>query len=702
MPRMMTGDPAAASLLAGAGGATLAAALFAALSILTIAFAFAGGNRAWAQDDDEDDAPADSAAADSAAADSAAADSLKGDEDDDEDDDERPSPRRGASEGFHPSYDVRYEILKDVRNWNHLLNADYAAGDKVRLKVQSGLRSRDEQTLKRSVETRTTSSSAEYLFSETKVVGVGYSTNWNLDNNNAQAVAIENKTTNSDIKGFARLEHRTSDAIRMSANLSAGTRNNEYAKFSEEGTQFDADLGLQSTWTQALRSDVSWTGGRSASNALSLQDSVPKESENLDRTSQFRGEISFNPDASLSIRLAGLGARGQYQYPHVEEANVTETRIEDRANADFGARYNYSEKLSFGLDASHSDVEKSYNLGANATDSLLAGTRRRTNRQTRGDVRASVTYQGWKGGKTNVVLGRDQAYEQFPHQPAQEKSVEHGSVTLNHEQRFSKKLVMDVSGRMDLISYLFFRNGIPDSVPLYDRDLLASSIEWKGDYLVSDRLSTRFVLGAKDDQTINIESTQAAENNSKQSLWARPSVQIKPVPPLLLRQVYELRLDYTFFDDTTRVNFLTRKTQLDTKLTYQVSRNVDFDLTHLYQVRDEGSYDDGFDKNQQRSKQSLDLSMGFAPMQGVRFACGQRIEVNRAYEFDENGDKTLRPGPQSDTERLELFLEGSIARDFTKRLHVEAKARQTLADGATVSEREKRYYRVETAMRYTL
>src|SRR6185503_9881775 len=109
-----------------------------------------------------------------------------------------------------------------------------------------------------------------------------------------------------------------------------------------------------------------------------------------------------------------------------------------------------------------------------------------------------------------------------------------------------------------------------------------------------------------------------------------------PVPPLLLRQVYEVRLDYTFFDDTTRVNFLTRKMQLDTKLTFQVSPHVDFDLTHLYQVRDEGSYDEGFDTNQQRSKQSLDLAMGFAPIQGVRFACGQRIEVNRAYEFDEN------------------------------------------------------------------
>jgi hypothetical protein len=479
-------------------------------------------------------------------------------------------------------------------------------------------------------------------------------------------------------------------------------RQNEYAKFSDEGTQLDADLGMASTWSRSLRSDLAWTGSRSASNTLSLQDSVPQESENLDRTSQFRGELNFNPRESVTMRLAGLGARGQYQYPHAESTTVTETRTEDRANFDFGAKYQANAKLSFSLDASHTDTDKDYNLGSNATDSLLAGTRRRTNRQTRADLRATVAYQGWTGGRTSVVLGRDQAYEQWPFQPNLEKSVEHGAVTLNHEQRLSKKFITDISAKIDLISYLFFRNGIPDSVPLYDRDLLAASIEWKGDYIVSDRFSTRFAVGAKDDQTVNIQSTAAAENNSKQSLWARPSVQIKPIPPLSLRQVYEVRLDYTFFDDTTRVNFLTRKTQLDTKLSYKVTPNLDFDLTHLYQIRDEGSYDDGFDKNQQRSKQSLDLAAGFAPMQGVRFACGQRIEVNRAYEFDDNGDKQLRPGPANDTERLELFLEGSVVREVTRRLHVEARARRTLADGATVSEREKKFYRVEAAMRYTL
>jgi hypothetical protein len=701
MPRMMAGDPAATSLLMGAGGATLAAGvlasltLFASLAILTIAFAVAGGDRAWAQEDD-DDAPADSAAADSAAA-----DSLQ-QLDEGEEDDDTAGPNRNRSAGFHPSYDVRFEVLKDVRTWNHVLNADYAIGDKVRLGNTWTLRAKDEQTLKRTVQTRTSTNSIEYLFSESKSVGVRYTTNWNLDNNNAQAVAIENKTTTSDVGGFTRLEHRYSDAVQVSANLSAGVRQNEYAKFSDEGTQFDADLGLKSTWSKALRSDLAWSGSRSASNTLSLQDSVPQESENLDRTSQFRGELNFNPRESLTMRLAALGARGQYQYPHAESTNVTETRTEDRANFDFGAKYRANGRLSFGLDASHSDIDKDYNLGANATDSLLAGTRRRTNGQIRTDLRAAVTYQGWKGGKTSVVLGRDHAYEQYPHQPNQEKSVEHGSATLNHEQRFSKKFISDVSAKIDLISYLFFRNGLPDSVPLYDRDLLASSIEWKGDYIVSDRFSTRFVLGVKDDQTINIESSQAAENNSKQSLWARPSVQIRPLPPLLLSQVYELRLDYTFFDDTTRVNFLTRKAQLDTRLKYQVTPRIDFDLTHLYQVRDEGSYDEGFDKNQQRSKQSLDLAAGFSPTQGVHLACGQRIEVNRAYEFNEDGDKVLRPGPSSDTQRLELFLEGSVVREVTQRLHLEARARRTLADGTTVSEREKKFYRIEAAMRYTL
>jgi len=689
-------------MTAGLAMIVLAAAL-AAGSIAFVAV-FAGSASAQEDDPDDEDAPPDSLAADSlAAADSAAGGG----------DDARPKRPSKASGGFHPSYDVRYGIEKDVRTWNHGVNADYVVGEKVRLKNQSGLRAKDEQTLNRTVETRTTSTSLEYLLSEDVTMGVRYSTNWNLDDNRSRGLAIQTRTTNSDIGVFSRFEKAVAENLRFSATTSAGTRDNEYTQFTEEGTQGEMELGVEYTPVKSVRSDFSWSGNRATSTTTTIGAAdaladAPIEAENRDMAQQIRANFAFNPSPDFNIRVGVFDANGQYQYPHADSAQYTETRTEDRSNATFGTKYRASDRLSLGIEAGRSNAEKRYELEEGAPDDLRSPLERRVNRQTKEDARATVSYKGWTGGTTNLALDRDRSYEQFPNQQAQEKSIAHGAVTLNHEQTISAKLSTDISAKIDLISYVFFRGNDPETVPNSDRDLLAQSLEWKGNYIVNDKVATNFVLGVKEDRTVNISASQSGENNKKQSWWLRPSFNVKPIRGSTLRQVYEVRNDYTFFDDRTRQNFLTRKTQLDTKFSYQFTRAIDFDLAHFFQVRDEGSYDrarEKFRRASQRSKQSLDLSTGYAPMKGIRVAVGERIEVNRNYDFKDVDGKTRRvkkPGNAGETERVEFFIEGSVRRDLTKRLKVEARARRTLADGVTVSEREKRFYRVEASMGYAL
>ncbi len=681
--------------------------LAAALGAASLAFVAAGAGRAWAQEDEEEDAPLDSLAADSLAAADSAAGGGGG---------ARPPRPSKAQTGFHPSYDVRYGIEKDVRTWNHGINADYLVGEKLRLKNQSGLKAKDEQTLNRTVETRSTATSLEYLLSEAVTMGVRYSTNWNLDDNRSRAVAVETKTTNSDIGVFSRFEKAVAENMTFKASTSAGTRNNEYTQFTEEGTQADMELGVDYAPVKSVRSDFSWSGNRATSTTMTVgtsdasgaPDGVPIEAENRDVAQQIRANLAYNPSPDFNIHFGAFDANGQYQYPHADSAQYTETRTEDRSNASFGTKYKASDRLSLGLEASHSNTEKGYDLEEGASDGLRTPLVRRGNRQTREDARATVSYKGWSGGTTNLALDRDRSYEQFPNQQAQEKSIAHGAVTLNHDQKISKKLSTDISAKLDLISYVFFRGNEPETVPTSDRDLLAQSLEWKGNYLVSDRVATNFVLGVKEDRTVNISGTQSGENNKKQSWWLRPSVSVKPIAGSSLRQVYEVRNDYTFFDDRARQNFLTRKTQLDTKFTYQLTRLVDFDMTHFFQVRDEGSYDrvrEKFRRVSQRSKQSLDLATGYAPMQGIRVAVGERIEVNRTYDFKDVGGKIRRvkkTGSIGESERVEFFIEGSVRRDVTKRLKVEVRARRTLADGVNVSERERRFFRVEASAGYAL
>jgi hypothetical protein len=450
---------------------------------------------------------------------------------------------------------------------------------------------------------------------------------------------------------------------------------------------------------------------------------VVREDPNNDIAQRIDGTLNLNQSGPLSARLTFGDSNKQVQYPEVQTVagsapvDVVETRTENDDQLRLATKYKRSENLSFDFD---------FGRNVSARDYIFSPQRQST--ITRTDAKAAVAYSGWTGGKTNASLNRDRAYEQYPNnQLVQEKTIRHGALTLSHKQQLTKRFSTEVSGKLDLISYAFFRGApgtLPDSIaPSGDRDLLSRSAEWSGGYNAPGGFNARFALGTKQDETVNIQAATAtgapgpaADNNTKESYWARPSIQIRPVGRATLNQTYEVRVDYTFPEDKSRQNILSRKTELDTGFSYALTKKLNVEIRHFYQVRDDGSYDrfkDSFSRSVQRSKQSLRIVTGYAPLDWLRFSVTQQLEANRAYDFkevEEDGlthvKKVKRPGVQGDDERMQFSWEGSCERQITSRLKVSVRARETRTaaanDKVTVSDRERRYHRVEAVLGYTL
>jgi hypothetical protein len=600
--------------------------------------------------------------------------------------------------GFHPTYDVKYMIDRDVKTLSNTLDFNFALGPKLHVSANSAIRGKDESTLKRDAQQKTITTNIEYRLAPASALGVDFSSNWALDTDRRLSVPVESKTTATNLGLFTRAERRFANRLLVKFNASGGAENTQLRDVEESGTRGDISMDLDYTPTKKLQTQFAWRGTRSTNDATSPSG----VSENRDLGQTVSGSATYRPTQPVRLQMNLAAENKQFQSPDLSDPlRPQETRIEDRNNITLLGDYQHSTDLTFKLEVSRNHSSKDYKLHPDRSGSTDSR-----------EARATMNYSAWGGGKTTMTMARENSDEEFPHPTSasadQTKQVDHGTVSLSHDQILSTRFKSGISGTLDLISYQFARPEARKS----DRDLVTRSLEWSSDYKFSSRLNTNFVLGVKEDQTVNISADRSAENNTKQSWWLRPRLRVEPTTSSRLTQTYELRSDFTFFDQKESDNFLSRKSQVDTQFSFNVTKGVSVDLTHLYQVRDDGAFDkerDAFAKSTQSSKQSLDVSTGYSPFTGFRISFGQRIETNRNYDFkDVNGDgrvdKVKKAGVQGSNVRNQFYLGLNLQWTITRRWNVTLNGRQTVTRGTegVVSDLEKRYYQADIGMTYTL
>jgi len=622
--------------------------------------------------------------------------------------------------GFHPTYEVKYSIEKDVRAVSNAVRANYDIGEHLKVSNATSVRSKDEQTLKRKATTQTSATNLEYSLSDGTSMGVSYHATRSFDTNRSQALETETRTTASSVGVFSKLNRQLTDSLRFTADASAGTNHSDFRDVTESGTRGDLSMGLDYAPARSVKTAFTWAGTRETNDAEHAEkDTVGGRpidilvtDTNRDISQAITGRASYTPKANLRLNL-DLGANnGRFQYPE-GTTKRQETRAEDRWSAALQTAYDRTERLAFQFNLSRDQASKDYSIDIDTTnifaleDSARAKllkkayeeTRRRPSDILRSEAKATLNYKGWRGGAAKLALARDQSEETYSDTP-QSKRLNHGGILLGLDQKLSGRLSTSLSARIDLTAFEYDLEESREN----DRDVVSRSAEFNTSYAFAKNVSSSFNLGVREDRTVNIASKRVRENNSKQSWWVRPSFTFSPSEQVKINQAYEVRNDFTIFDLNESRNFLTRKTQVDTGFSYRVTKKVSFDASHQYQLRGEGSYDRRNDilfRTSQASRQSLDLSTGYSPRTGFRVAFGERIEANRNYEFLD-GRRVKKPGASGESVRRQFFGEMNLTHEVSKKLSVKLNGRQTQTLGTNVSELEKRFYVVDTAVEYKL
>jgi hypothetical protein len=183
------------------------------------------------------------------------------------------------------------------------------------------------------------------------------------------------------------------------------------------------------------------------------------------------------------------------------------------------------------------------------------------------------------------------------------------------------KARLDVAGNYELQSYLF-----DDTENNFDdRDVVRGDFAARIDYVPAAKVETNIRFTLQHNQTIFIDGTRSASNQTQQVYSIYPTLEYQITPTVTFREEGAVLANSTVFDfeqneDRDR---LSRTTELRSTIDAKVHPRVGINLRHSHRFLQDGSYrrgDDGirrFGKSSEDTSQDLTFRVDYRPMQGA-------------------------------------------------------------------------------------
>jgi hypothetical protein len=209
------------------------------------------------------------------------------------------------------------------------------------------------------------------------------------------------------------------------------------------------------------------------------------------------------------------------------------------------------------------------------------------------------------------------------------------------QRRVSSRLAVDGAARVGLHSSQY-------SDPRTDQDLLQSSGNIGGGYMLTPVCSTTVHFSVNRNQTVSIDPAASGSNNVQTIYQMNATMLFIPSKNFAIRQTYLISSDYKIYDFVESQNFLNRTRRIDTDFADTLLPFAFIRLTHSFLYRDNGSYSrltEGAERTYRLAidtyEQTLKVGCGIRIVPGVTLSAIQGLFNQRVYDYVRSS-RTLR------------------------------------------------------------
>ncbi len=635
--------------------------------LLVMILCTSGISAAWAQTDDDPAVtdPEDSEETDVDRAEEAPSEETEGG---------RTGKGAELSGGIHPTYTLTHDRNRDQATWNHRFQFDYGYTPRISVSAMSSIRKKSSLTADRVSRTRSSSNGVDFRVAEGLTMGFDVSRNWSEDATGGATGSKERLQEGLEIR--ATYNTVFLDVLNTKIVAGAGKEDREYSDVVSKGNTERISASFDFHPIEDLATTFSYSGNLRISD--SEQGGFRSRDRNIDENVNATANYAFGENQRINFTVSGH--RTEAQYP---SGGAQETRTMNDRSVGINTDLQFFSGFKVGVKFNGNDARTAY---AREPD--------RDNRKSGHGLQIVIPKRdlllGFRG---NVTIQDDQKRNEFT-SPQTGTTTKH-AVLGGLDRDLGPRSTMNLKGRMELIRYEFddkIRN-------TRDKDLLNQVVQMNLSYtprVLTANLSAEY----KRAEQISIMPASAADNNTRHTYSVRPKFSVKLWRSVKVSQSYNLSANYTLYHTDEERNLLVRTASLMTSIRYPLIPGLRLDLSHDYNLQDQGGYQkdrvgvNRYAKASETERQRFSIRTGFQ-FGSLSANISQSFEYRKQWSF-RAGERTLK----YDASSIDISGDVSASFDIGDRTSGNISLKQTQRSGQRLSENEKKFWNVNGKLTY--
>lgn len=544
----------------------------------------------------------------------------------------------------HGNYQTNYNVNRTLSTWTQTFSTPYKLG---KLSVNTNVtytHSTDSNN-----DRRTDNRMARTAIKYNPLSGLKLGMSFDLTRNNMTTPDVTLKTKTDRDRFLVTGDYEFSPLTSMVTTFSAKTGKVdellENRTVERTGRGRNSTISMDNSYTPL--EFLTWTLNASGDfTSLDSKDSnTGLQTKDKNSTTTYGTNLNLRPHKTWDLAVSLKKIESQFQFPKQE---AQETKIGESSTGDLALSLRPVDKLSiqlsgsaqrklidFALETIRSTLTEAKSFDGILNYELLGGTKLESR-------------MSWENERSEYGSG--------PDVPVSVKSqagyLYARKVSGSLSRSLGEKLEARAAGNISLRSYQFDdKDNNPD-----DRDMLNYTMSLNLTYNPTPKYKAGVGLAKRGDRLVYVKAANSTNNREGETYTVSANLDYKRSRYTSISQTLRVSADYSFYEYAESRDFLIRGTDLHTVIRTRLMDRIGLQLIHDYRFQDQGGVTKTgsaitYGRTGDNDRHDMTIRMDYAPFHGVRIEMSQRLQDDKRYRRDGEGNRIL----SAERERVEVL-----------------------------------------------